>query len=57
MGHRNAVDTSEEETQKLINNKPRRNNYALAISILASMTSILLGYGIYMCVCAEFNFG
>lgn len=28
-------------------NKPKRNKFALACAILASMTSILLGYGEY----------
>jgi len=30
-----------------LQNKPKRNKFALACAVLASMTSILLGYGQY----------
>ncbi|KAL3841238.1 hypothetical protein ACJIZ3_025829 [Penstemon smallii] len=57
MAHKIPADDVGNEAQKLISpsstssstdvsllKKPKRNKYALAISILASMTSILLGY-------------
>lgn len=35
--------------------KPKRNKYALACSVLASMTSILLGYGNNNTLCCKYR--